>query len=100
MSWMAQITDHATCGQQGARGPLSDNQSARQVSTQEVRRSPPSTTCFIEALAKADVNVTGAPGHRAQVIYRIPRGASRPASRRVLEKSSKKGCSCWISRGG
>ena len=51
---------------------------------------------FIEASAKADVNVTEAfQAIAQQVIDRIPRGASRPASRQLSsKKSSKKGCSC------
>ena len=51
---------------------------------------------FIEASAKADVNVTEAfQAIAQQVIDRIPRGASRPASRQLsAKKSSKKGCSC------
>ena len=51
---------------------------------------------FIEASAKADVNVTEAfQAIAQQVIDRIPRGASRPASRQLSsKKSSKKSCSC------
>ena len=51
---------------------------------------------FIEASAKADVNVTEAfQAIAQQVIDRIPRGMSRPASRQLSsKKSSKKGCSC------
>ena len=51
---------------------------------------------FIEASAKADVNVTEAfQAIAQQVIDRIPRGMSRPASRQLSsKKSSKKSCSC------
>ena len=97
-SWMAQITDHAD--QQVNKvlvGNKSDNQSARQVSTQEGQAlAAEYDVRFIEASAKADVNVTEAfQAIAQQVIDRIPRGASRPASRQLsAKKSSKKGCSC------
>ena len=116
-SWMAQITDHAD--QQVARrrrslpftpstrsraqvnkvlvGNKSDNQSARQVSTQEGQAlAAEYDVRFIEASAKADVNVTEAfQAIAQQVIDRIPRGMSRPASRQLSsKKSSKKSCSC------
>ena len=97
-SWMAQITDHAD--QQVNKvfvGNKSDNQSARQVSTQEGQAlAAEYDVRFIEASAKADVNVTEAfQAIAQQVIDRIPRGASRPASRQLSsKKSSKKGCSC------
>ena len=74
------------------------------------RNSPPVDLCgkflqalaaeydvrFIEASAKADVNVTEAfQAIAQQVIDRIPRGMSRPASRQLSsKKSSKKSCSC------
>ena len=97
-SWMAQITDHAD--QQVNKvlvGNKSDNQSARQVSTQEGQAlAAEYDVRFIEASAKADVNVTEAfQAIAQQVIDRIPRGASRPASRQLSsKKSSKKSCSC------
>ena len=97
-SWMAQITDHAD--QQVNKvlvGNKSDNQSARQVSTQEGQAlAAEYDVRFIEASAKADVNVTEAfQAIAQQVIDRIPRGMSRPASRQLSsKKSSKKSCSC------
>ena len=75
----------------------SDNQSARQVSTQEGQAlAAEYDVRFIEASAKADVNVTEAfQAIAQQVIDRIPRGMSRPASRQLSsKKSSKKSCSC------
>ena len=84
-------------GQQGPRREQSDNQSARQVSTQEGQAlAAEYDVRFIEASAKADVNVTEAfQAIAQQVIDRIPRGMSRPASRQLSsKKSSKKSCSC------
>ena len=78
-------------------GNKSDNQSARQVSTQEGQAlAAEYDVRFIEASAKADVNVTEAfQAIAQQVIDRIPRGMSRPASRQLSsKKSSKKSCSC------
>ena len=78
-------------------GKVNHNQSARQVSTQEGQAlAAEYDVRFIEASAKADVNVTEAfQAIAQQVIDRIPRGASRPASRQLSsKKSSKKSCSC------
>ena len=80
-------------------GNKSDNQSARQVSTQEGQAlAAEYDVRFIEASAKADVNVTEAfQAIAQQVIDRIPRGASRPASRQLsAKKSSKKSCYCLL----
>lgn len=95
---MAQITDHAD--QQVNKvlvGNKSVNQSARQVSTQEgAALAAEYDVRFIEASAKADVNVTEVfQAITQQVIDRIPKGAARPASRQLLGASKKKkSCAC------
>lgn len=75
----------------------SDNQSARQVSTQEgAALAAEYDVRFIEASAKTDVNVTEAfQAIAQQVIDRIPKGAARPASRQLSGASKKKkSCAC------
>mmetsp|Transcript_23998 Transcript_23998/g.72273 ORF Transcript_23998/g.72273 Transcript_23998/m.72273 type:complete len:198 (-) Transcript_23998:50-643(-) len=100
-SWMAQITDHADQKVNKVLvGNKCDNAAARAVSTEEgAALAAEYGVKFLEASAKANVNVTPAfTAIAQQVIDRTPKPASeRKATHKLSSSRSRRGdkaCSC------